>query len=125
MQAEECRYIKDLRVISNRPLKKMVLVDNAVYSFGHQVSNGIPILGFYEDKEDIEFLHLIQYMKFLSNESDLRKCNNRAFHLKAIMKTACTFVHYYLNADDEEDDEDTDFSNIIDPKYIKLTPIRK
>jgi len=36
----------------------MVLVDNAVYSFGYQLENGIPIIPFYDDKEDEELLHL-------------------------------------------------------------------
>lgn len=34
MVTEEGVYIKDLRIIKNRSLKEMVIVDNAVYSFG-------------------------------------------------------------------------------------------
>jgi CTD small phosphatase-like protein 2 len=45
-------YIKDLRVFKNRELKDMIIVDNAVYSFGAQLSNGIPITPFKDDKED-------------------------------------------------------------------------
>lgn len=33
-QTEDGVYIKDLRIIRNRQLKDMVIVDNAVYSFG-------------------------------------------------------------------------------------------
>ena len=33
-QTEEGVYIKDLRIIKNRDLKDMVIIDNAVYSFG-------------------------------------------------------------------------------------------
>lgn len=33
MQTEEGAYIKDLRVIGNRSMNDMVLVDNAAYSF--------------------------------------------------------------------------------------------
>ena len=44
--------IKDMRVVSNRWLDDMLLVDNAAYSFGHFVGNGIPILSFFEDKND-------------------------------------------------------------------------
>lgn len=52
MQTEEGAYVKDLRVIGNRRLSDMLLVDNAVYSFAYQVGNGVPILNFYENKED-------------------------------------------------------------------------
>ena len=49
-------YIKDLRVIRNRSLKDIILVDNAVYSFGFQLTNGIPILPFYRNKKDRELV---------------------------------------------------------------------
>lgn len=66
MKTEEGVYIKDLRIIKNRNLKDMVIIDNAVYSFGFQLDNGIPILPFYDDKQDEELLHLIYYLKCLS-----------------------------------------------------------
>lgn len=50
-------YVKDLSIF-NRSLEDIVIVDNAVYSFGYQLENGIPIIPFYEDKEDEELLHL-------------------------------------------------------------------
>lgn len=59
MNTEEGVYIKDLRIIKNRNLKDIVIIDNAVYSFGFQLDNGIPILPFYDDKSDEEMLHLI------------------------------------------------------------------
>jgi len=34
METEEGVFIKDLRIIKNRKLKDIVIVDNAVYSFG-------------------------------------------------------------------------------------------
>lgn len=45
-------YIKDLRVITNRSLANMVLVDNAPYSYYFQIDNGIPIVSYYNDKSD-------------------------------------------------------------------------
>ena len=46
-------FVKDLRVL-NRELSKLILVDNAAYSYGYQLSNGIPIIPFFDDKQDIE-----------------------------------------------------------------------
>lgn len=60
-------YIKDLRVISNRDLKKVFLVDNAAYSYAYQLDNGIPIVGYYEGKEDEELRHLEEYLVHLGN----------------------------------------------------------
>jgi CTD small phosphatase-like protein 2 len=35
METEEGVFIKDLRIIKNRNLNDLVIVDNAVYSFGY------------------------------------------------------------------------------------------
>lgn len=57
-------YVKDLRIFTDcRSLADLIIVDNAVYSFGYQLENGIPIIPFYDDKEDEELLHLAQYLE--------------------------------------------------------------
>ena len=68
-------YIKDLRVISNRNLKDMVLVDNAAYSFGYQINNGIPIISWHDDRSDVELMNLMKYIKLLVNVPDVRVVN--------------------------------------------------
>jgi CTD small phosphatase-like protein 2 len=47
-----------LRIVENRSLKDIVIVDNKVESFGLQIDNGIPILDFYGSAKDIELVHL-------------------------------------------------------------------
>jgi len=51
----------------------MIIVDNAVYSFGYQLDNGIPIIPFYEDKNDEELMHLIFYIDCLAKVPDVRE----------------------------------------------------
>ena len=41
--------IKDLRIVKNRDLKDMIIVDNSALSFAFHVKNGIPILPFFDD----------------------------------------------------------------------------
>lgn len=72
-------YIKDLRIFEGRDMKDLIIVDNAVYSFGSQLSNGIPILPFKFDKEDIEFTDLMYYIEAIHNQPDYRVCNEQAF----------------------------------------------
>ena len=83
-QTEDGVYIKDLRIIKNRSLKDMVIVDNAVYSFGFQLDNGIPIIPFYNNKQDEELLHLMNYLNTLAFFDDLREQNAKAFQLKEL-----------------------------------------
>jgi len=78
---EEGLHIKDLRVIGNRNLQDMVLIDNAAYSYGFQIENGIPIIPFYDNKADQELRHLIPYLKFLGSVKDLREINKQTFKL--------------------------------------------
>jgi len=78
---EEGVHIKDLRVIGNRNLEDLLLIDNAAYSFGFQLENGIPIIPFYDNKADQELRHLIPYLKFLSSVKDLREINKQTFKL--------------------------------------------
>ena len=58
METHNGFYIKDLRIINNRPLKDIVMVDNLVHSFGLQIENGLPILDFTNNPNDEELLHL-------------------------------------------------------------------
>jgi len=74
-------YIKDLRIFKNRSMKDMIIVDNAVYSFGSQLSNGIPITPFKDDKEDREFLFLMNYLENIKDLDDLRVANRELFRM--------------------------------------------
>ena len=62
-------------MISNRNLKDMVLVDNAAYSFGYQINNGIPIISWHDDRSDVELMNLMKYIKLLVNVPDVRVVN--------------------------------------------------
>jgi len=78
---DEGIYIKDLRILGNRNLQDIVLVDNAAYSFGYQIDNGIPIIPYYDNKEDLELKHLIPYLKSLAPVRDVRDVNKQSFRL--------------------------------------------
>ena len=75
--------IKDLRIIANRDLKDMVIIDNSALSFGMNVNNGIPILPFYDNVDDEELRHLTFYLNCLreSKVDDITVHNEEAFGL--------------------------------------------
>lgn len=80
-QTPENVYIKDLRIIQNRCMEDLIIVDNAVYSFGFQMDNGIPIIPYYNDDADEELYHLIPYLEILSKCPDIRTKNAEVFQL--------------------------------------------
>ena len=77
-------YVKDLRIFQERKLKNIVIVDNYVHSFGKQLSNGIPIISWYDDKKDEELLSLIDYLQILSAADDVRVINRKTFKLEKL-----------------------------------------
>lgn len=74
--------VKDLRIIKNRNLKDIVIVDNCAFCFGYQVENGIPIIAWTDDKLDIELYNLIHYIKQLASVDDVRPLNRETFKLE-------------------------------------------
>ncbi len=79
--------IKDLRIIEGRSLADMLSVDNSALSFGFNILNGIPILPFYHNKEDVELRHLSFYLTNLCSEKveDVRQSNEQAFGLTSLV----------------------------------------
>ncbi len=84
LQTNEGIFIKDLRIIANRSLENMLIVDNATYSFGFQVENGIPIVPFYDSPADTELRDLMAYLRKLATEQDVRRINNSMFRYDLI-----------------------------------------
>ena len=103
VKTEGGEYIKDLRVFKNIDLKDILLVDNAVYSFGQQLSNGIPIASFKEDPEDIEFECLIPHLEACAQYDDVREYNKLKFQLQEMFDTPFeNWIDHYYDMDDCE-----------------------
>ena len=64
-----------------------MLVDNASYSFALQIDNGIPILPFYDSKEDVELKYLVQYLLEMQNVRDVREYNRTQLKLNLMNDT--------------------------------------
>jgi CTD small phosphatase-like protein 2 len=77
-------FIKDLRMVDNRELKNVLLLDNYVHSFAFNLENGIPILEWRGEQEDDELIYMAGYLKDLSKESDVRQANGKRLNLASI-----------------------------------------
>ncbi len=93
-------YIKDLRVL-NCDLRSAVIVDNAIFSFAFQLDNGIPMIPFYDDKEDHIMPKIRDYLLSLKDLEDVREINRKTFSLTELCRLdiAC-FLKYYLRDDE-------------------------
>ena len=78
--------VKNLNIIKNIPLKKVVLVDNNIYSFAAQINNGILINSFYTDKNDNELSNVLSYLNnYILPSDDVREVNENFFGFKKIV----------------------------------------
>ena len=78
--------VKNLNILKNVPLKKIILVDNNMYSFAPQLSNGILINSFINDKNDSELSNLLSYLlNYIYPAEDVRKVNEEFFGFKKII----------------------------------------
>jgi CTD small phosphatase-like protein 2 len=79
-------FIKDLRIFLNRDLKDLILIDNSLFSFTNQLSNGILITSFYSDPNDKELLNIKNYLgnMRLANAEDVRNINRKVFNFESI-----------------------------------------
>jgi Dullard-like phosphatase family protein len=78
-------YVKDLRIIQDRELKDVVLVDNSVISFAYNLDNGVPCAEFYRWTEnDEELLYLHSYLDELFHKDDIPAHNAEKFKLGEI-----------------------------------------
>jgi CTD small phosphatase-like protein 2 len=78
-------------------MKDMILVDNAIYSFGLQLSNGIPIIPFKHDKTDEEFVYLKNFLLEVHHLEDLREPLKASFNFEELSLdyNFDEFIDYY------------------------------
>ncbi len=78
-------YVKDLRIIKGISLNDIILIDNSMYSFAAQLTNGILINSFYNDKNDIELYNVLGYLlNFVLKINDVRLINEQFFNFQRI-----------------------------------------
>jgi len=84
LQTKKGIYIKDLRIVKNRELKNMVIVDNNAHAFALQLENGIPILEWKGDKNDRELKYMVHYLLELAPVEDVRIFNRKFLKLEEL-----------------------------------------
>ena len=83
--------VKNLNILKDVPLKKIILVDNNMYSFAPQLNNGILINSFINDKSDSELSNVLSYlMNYIYPAEDVRKVNKEFFGFQKIVDEIIT-----------------------------------
>ena len=74
-------FIKDLRIIENRKIEDILIIDNLSHSFGFQIDNGIPILSWTDDPNDVELKYLAEYLIQIIPYKNIQSVNRKKFNL--------------------------------------------
>ncbi|CAK58629.1 unnamed protein product (macronuclear) [Paramecium tetraurelia] len=72
---DQGQYVKDLSIIKNLPISRTLLVDNSAISYLCQLDNGVPIIPYYDNKQDKQLLQLAIYLNGMVGANDLREQN--------------------------------------------------
>ena len=79
--------VKDLKIFGEENLDRIVLLDNNIYSFSNQLSNGILINSFFDDENDDELSNVRKYLiEYIFPCDDVRKINEQFFGFETILK---------------------------------------
>mmetsp|Transcript_2345 Transcript_2345/g.3070 ORF Transcript_2345/g.3070 Transcript_2345/m.3070 type:complete len:338 (-) Transcript_2345:1061-2074(-) len=106
-------YIKDLRVFHQWDLSNIILVDNAVYSFAHQLDNGIPIFPYYKGKDDEQLLYLKEYLKSIVNKDIITELK-KTFKMREILNSNIDFLlDFYEDQQENEENADDILDQIV------------
>ena len=79
-------YVKDLRVIGDRDLKEIIIVDNSIVSFAFNLQNGVPISAFTGQPNDEELLYMVNLLEEIYSFPDIRPQIDAKFKLSQLLK---------------------------------------
>jgi CTD small phosphatase-like protein 2 len=78
-------FVKDLRVLGNRRLEDLVIVDNSVLSFAAQLANGIYVPSFDGSADDHELPVVANFLKSIAHVADVRPYVTKFAGLQALV----------------------------------------
>jgi len=97
-------YIKDLDIFKYYNLKNVILIDNSSLIYECHIDNLIPIVPFYNSKNDKELVVLSYYLLSIMNYDDLRIANKKFINMN----------QFLIEAKKEKEIEENEKEQIID-----------
>ena len=113
-------YIKDLDIFKDYyNLKDIIIIDNSILSFAYHINNGIPVVPFYDSKQDSELPLLCFYLLLIASYKDLRDANKEHIKLEYFLaqnKNDISSINKETNLKDicEKEKESNNNNNSLD-----------
>ena len=102
--------VKDLTILcgpnSQVSLDDILIVDNMIYSFAFNLENGIFINNYLGNKNDMELIHIMDYLNSIKDCDNLRIENEKFYKFNYIYNHIEDFIEYYNSCDSDEDHDE-------------------
>ena len=83
--------VKDLRIIKDRAIEDIIIVDNSIVCFAFNLDNGVPISPYMGDNDmDEELIFMTSYLEDAYTYKDIREANRENFKLSEYQRQART-----------------------------------
>jgi len=105
-------FVKDLKRLG-RELKDIIIVDNSPISYALNPDNGLPILSWFEDKNDRELYNITPVLEFLSEVNDVREYIKKIVVNNEINFTKAMSVINQFNNNKKKINENNELLNSI------------
>ena len=95
-------YVKDLKRLG-RDIKDVIIVDNSPLSYLLNPENGLPILSWFDDKNDRELSNIIPILDFLAGVHDVREhIKKMVIDNEIVYSKASTHINAYKALKDKQ-----------------------
>ena len=81
-------YIKDLSIIDDVDIKKLLMIDNSVFSFAFHLDNGVLVVPYYDSDKDSELVLLAHYFMAIVKAEDVREVNRKNINMNFYVEKA-------------------------------------
>lgn len=76
-------YIKDLSIINDVDIKKLLIIDNSFFSAAYHLDNSIIVVPYYNSSQNSELLIVAHYVNAIANVDDVREENAKNINMKS------------------------------------------
>ena len=102
-------YVKDLDIFKkNYDLKNIIIIDNSVLSFAFHLNNGIPVIPYYDSKEDKELKLVALYLLSIADCDNVCSENIKHFQLEKCLEIAKNNINNSDGSLSEISDEESE-----------------
>ena len=118
-------YIKDLSIIDDVDIKKLLMIDNSVFSFAFHLDNGVLVVPYYDSDKDSELVLLAHYFNAIAKAEDVREVNRKNINMNFYVEKAKKAMEEGSDSSGSESVKTEEVKSSRIPSEITLREVKK